>query len=476
MSEDVPPPTEEAGNPLKLVHSAPGEGKKKRKSKSLDDATKDEFRAILAGTFSQWPPLKRNFRVVLDDRGSMGFVEVLDGGICKYVSREAVVNTLMAYSLTDLRPLDPAAALALPPRIAEELVRQWATCQESFDLDLVAPVRTKSEAGLCWQRLDFDLTPGDTPTFDELFQAAGDMKAVRQWVGSLFDPNSPRQQYVYLWGTGGDGKGSFLDFLSRVFGPTYKSEQPPNQGDKFWTQGLLGKRVVAFDDYRHRTFLSSALFMGLTGGSRLRVEEKNGPTFDGVFIAKPIITSNYRPNFEGDRADKRRIIYREFQKRDVVYNEAFKDRLWSEAAAFLWKCRAEYAEIPTGLWIPDDPSRIEAVLERNHEDNHHILEKYFELDPDATIRPSEIAAVLRSREGANLSVLELKAFNRFLETRHGLVSQRPPLLKNDGGHRRPRCITGLRFNRATLAAYAALIERESMPGGGSAAESINPGF
>lgn len=469
MSEEVTPPAaEDPSNPLKLVHSAPA---KKRKSKTLDDATKENFRCVLAKMFCGWPDFEHTYKVVVDERGSMGFVEVLEGGRCRYITREAIINSLMAYSRMVLRPDDPTASLVLPPHVAKELVQQWAACEPSFNLDDIAPVRTKSEDGLCWQRLDFDLAEGPTPTFDELFSAAGDMKAVRQWVGSLFDPKSPRQQYVYLWGTGGDGKGSFLDFLSRVFGPTYKSEQPPNQGDKFWTQGLLGKRVVAFDDYRHRTFLSSAIFMGLTGGSRLRVEEKNGPTFDGVFIAKPIITSNYRPNFEGDRADKRRIIYREFQKRDVVYNEAFKDRLWSEAAAFLWKCRAEYAEIPAGLWIPDDPARIEAVLERNHEDNHHLLEKFFVLDPDGVVKPAEIAAVLRSREGPNLSVQELRAFNRFLETRHGLVSHRAPR----GGDRQ-RFIFGLRFNSATLAAYAALIERETTPGGGSAAESMNPGF
>lgn len=469
MSEDVTPP-EETGNPLKLVHSSPGE-KKKRKSKTLDDATKENFRIILSHGFSTWPDFKHTFKVIFDERGAMGFVEVLPGGICRYVGRDAVVNALVAYSRMVLRSEDPTSSLVLPPRTAEELVRQWAACEESFDLNTIAPVRTKSEPGLCWQRLDFDLKDGPTPTFDELFQAAGDMKAVRQWVGSLFDPNSPRQQYVYLWGTGGDGKGSFLDFLRRTFGPTYKAEIPPNHGDKFWTNGLLGKRVIAFDDFRHPTFLSSGLFKGLTGGSTLRVEEKNGPTRDGVFIGKVILTSNDRPNFEGDKSDRRRIIYREFQRRDVDYNEGFKDKLWSEAAAFLWKCREEYAEIPTGGWIPDSIERVEAVLDRKHEDNQHLLEKYFELDPTATIKPAEIKAVLCAREGGNLSAQELRAFNRFLETRHGLVSHRPA-----GSGQRPRVMAGLRFNAATAAAFAALIERETTPGGGAAAMDHNPGF
>ena len=441
MSEDEKP------EGLKLAHTKKGRTKKK----TGEEAVRSLFRAALSQGFSAWPKMPRTFKVLVDLRGIRSFIEIGAQDICRYVAKDAVVGELVRYSIQDLSELDKSGELVLATRDAEELVKQWSFTQEHFDIKQIAPVRTAGESGLCWQRLPFNLAAGKTAAFDELFQAATNVLAIKQWIGSLFDADSPRQQYVYLHGDGGDGKGSLLDFLRRAFGPTYKAEQPPSKSDRFWTQGLLGMRVIAFDDLTEKKFITDSHFKSLTGGGPLRVEEKNGPSYDGDFIGKAIITSNLEPNISRKKADTRRIIYSKFEPRNIEYDERFKDRMWAEGAAFLFDCREAYLKLSHGAWIPTDVDAVEGLLGENEDDFEGILAQFFELKELAETPAGAISCLLK--ELAEMpDKQEQGKFRDFLSAKYGIKKKQ----LTRGGR---WCYVGIAINPDALKELEGILKR-----------------
>ncbi len=441
------------GTPLSQVIPI-GEGKKTRHKKLVDTiGTVACFRSVLSGNPTLWPVSPRKFETLVDPRGVRTFVEILPDNVCRYVAIDAPVAELVRYSIQDLGNHDPKGELEMPWDKAKKLVQQWAATRDGFDLKQVQPVREKSEPGLCWHRLGFDLAPGNTPTFDELFSKASNVKAIMQWIGSLFDPDSPRQQYIFLWGDGLDGKGSLIFFLEKIFVSTFSSQGVAT--NQFWTHGLLGKRVVALDDVTEKElpFLTSSVFKSLTGGGTLRVEEKGGAISDGEFICKIIVTSNHKPSIERSRADLRRIIYSEFQAREVAPTDAFKKTLVLEAPAFLWKCREAYRELGPGEWIRDDKEILDLVLDDRDERFHTIFEKWFRLG-EGKIKAGEVRFVLEKEK--MLDKKEQGRFRKYLERKFWVK-------KKQGERGGTWYYFGLEFRPEARQGFKQLIENATVP-------------
>jgi phage/plasmid-associated DNA primase len=147
-----------------------------------------------------------------------------------------------------------------------------------------------------------------------------------------------------MYGQGKDGKGTLNRFLARVFGGAFCAKTPPAKGDKFWTFGLIGKRLVSFADCDDTKFVASGLFKSLTGGDPMPVEAKKQMAFTYMPVAKYLFFSNRKPEISSERSDQRRIIYCEFKPADVVDEAGFQERLWEEGGAFLTNCIVKYAE------------------------------------------------------------------------------------------------------------------------------------
>ena len=61
-------------------------------------------------------------------------------------------------------------------------------------------------------------------------------------------------------------------------GKCYAAESIPDKKNRFWTWGLVSKRLVVFSEGEksEASFPSSGYFKSLTGGDSVRIEEKNG--------------------------------------------------------------------------------------------------------------------------------------------------------------------------------------------------------
>ncbi len=222
-------------------------------------------------------------------------------------------------------------------RNARQIVEMWLAITEPIREQDIKHIRWRSDPGYTWRRLPWDMERGETPTWDAMLCRMENAAAFKTWLGSLFFEDAKQHQYIWCHGMGNDGKGAINRFLADVFGKSYRSKQPPGFGDKFWTYGLIGSRLVVFPDCNNQSFVSSGLFKSLSGGDPVDVEAKGRMSFTARLKCKFLFFSNERPNITSEGADMRRIIYCPFSEA-AIYEQGFEEALYKEGASFLTKC------------------------------------------------------------------------------------------------------------------------------------------
>ncbi len=285
------------------------------------------------------------------------------GGVVKVVPPSYVAGVIVAWLAGEHAPEYLATH-----RTAAEVVDFWADCAPKLADADVAPLLWPGEPGLTWQRLPWELARGPAPTWVSLLGRMSNSDAFCDWIGSLFCPEASLHQYIWVQGSGHDGKGAINRFLERVFGPSYRSKHPPRAGDKFWTYGLIGARLVVLPDCDNSDFVRSGFFKALTGGDPVDVEAKGQMSGTVRLGCKFLVFSNEKPHVGTNKADQRRILYCEFTT-PGEYDPAFEERLWQEGGAFLAGCLAGYQRrYPLHGAIAGDRAQIEEIAIGNEDE------------------------------------------------------------------------------------------------------------
>lgn len=313
-----------------------------------------------------------------------------------------------------------------------------------FD-EVIDPVLFASDIGYCFRRLPFDPVPGMTPTFDELLSRTSNARALMAWIGSLFDTKSERQQYLWIYGDGMNGKSSLAKFLQNIFADGAVSAQPPGRGgDRFWAAQFIGKRLVVLPDCNDYTFVNSGQFKSHTGGDKIPIEEKN----KGIYCIDPtwkfLILSNQKPSIEGEASAVRRAIYCEMAPitKKRLTDGSYQFLLTREAPAIIAKCLEVYREMaPDGGAIETDAEITQELIDAAEERwafiaNRHLL--FYEEATLSGVSYSEMPCVTRHHMRAiqkieNLSVGQYQSFLNYIHRKHGV---RVHLVKVDGTPRR----------------------------------------
>ncbi len=318
---------------------------------------------------------KHRFRIIEPAIGARLIVEETPDLEIREVPLDHVAHRIVAWMRLQN---DPELLLTL--RKAREAVEMWLAFAEPIPMSEIKSVRWKSEHGHTWRRLPWDRTEGPTPTWDKILSKMSNASALRQWLGSLFFEEAQQHGYVWVHGMGNDGKGSMNRFLKRVFGRSYRSKQPPAPGDKFWTYGLIGSRLVVFPDCNSQGFTTGGMFKSLSGGDPVDVEAKGKMSFTTELQCKFLFFSNEKPNISCEDADMRRIIYCEFfekmKKEDA--DPKFEAKLWAEGGAFLTNCVKEYLEAcPNHENIKSDQEDITAWVSVGEEKFQNTFDQHF---------------------------------------------------------------------------------------------------
>ena len=202
---------------------------------------------------------------------------------------------------------------------------------------LVAP---KAMPTPIWDRFLWDSTGGDIETI-EFLQA---------WCGYCLTGDTAEEKFVFLYGPGGNGKGTFLHTLSAIM-RDYAERTPANtfmvrKHDPHTEEiaRLAGARMVAASEIEDgRSFNAGRLkdFTGRDGDLTGRFMNKNTFAFTPQF--KIIFVGNSQPRLaQVDDAMRRRVVLIPFTQKPSIADTTLKDRLSAEYPGILaWMIAGE---------------------------------------------------------------------------------------------------------------------------------------
>jgi hypothetical protein len=338
------------------------------------------------GEISQMFLPPKTFVILRNEHGDKRIFRITDLDEVIPSTKEAVESMVSGFVHKD-KGANEAFSLTISQIISA--VSFWFSATEPVETPRL--YRWLGEDGLCMRRLPFELRLGPTPVFDEMMSRISNAEALQCYIGSLLVDESFRQQYVWLHGQGGEGKGALARFLATSLAHTYSSQQVPTPNDRFWTLGLLDKRLVMFPDCNNTTFVTSGLFKSLSGDDEIRIEVKGGKVLHQQLKAKYIFFSNEKPALSSEVADKRRVIYCETKSFKGKVDPAYQGKLWAEGGPFLSRCLTMYMSMyPEHHPIECDTSEIIDVISTNEERYEVFLEQNFRLGPTFECMPAAL--------------------------------------------------------------------------------------
>lgn len=378
--------------------------------------------AISGAKQSLLPSFPLRLGVISPERGVRLPILVSTDGLVEVVRLEFVRDEILDYCKDILAGMPE---YLVTPRQAAEAAQFWLSTAQVTPETFIKSVRWADEGGMTYRRMPWNLgapewtpTKRPAPTWEALLSRMSNNQAFIDWIGSLFVEESSLQNYVWIYGDGGDGKGSINRFLERVFGKAYRSKQPPGKGDKFWTYGLLGARLVVMPDCDDSRFVSSGIFKSLTGGDPVDVEAKGQMSFTAKLNAKYLVLSQEKPQLSSRNADLRRIIYCELGKAPGI-DEDFEDKLWQEGGDFLSTCVRQYeAKYHSHGPIKTDDTQTKDLVSTLEEADEVIFEKWFRLNPEKFVVPGDMQRVLETEFPRRR--MAQHAFRAWMERTHGV--------------------------------------------------------
>jgi putative DNA primase/helicase len=201
-----------------------------------------------------------------------------------------------------------------------------------------------------WRKFLDEITGGDTELQDFLQRIAGYLLTGITREHALF----------FCYGTGGNGKGVFLNTLSAIIGD-YAAVAPMEtftvtHGERHPTDlaGLRGARLVTAQETERGRRWAEAKIKALTGGDRITARFMRQDFFTFVPAFKLVIAGNHRPSLSGvDAATRRRFYLIPFTVTITNPDKELPDKLRAEWPGILaWMIKGCLAWQREGLNAP----------------------------------------------------------------------------------------------------------------------------
>lgn len=279
----------------------------------------------------------------------------------------------------------------------------------------IAPVAFYSNPTWCWHRLNIDAKPCDNLNGSEAWSDVAarmyNFDAFAHWVYDLFNLESDRSQYVWIFGQGGSGKDTICSALFHLLEGSAVQTSTDAAEERFWSHCLLGTRLCYFGEAK-ANFVMKPFFKSLTGSPRIHMESKGKNPVNICNHAKFIFASNWEPEVSSKTEHTRRLIFCSLQPYSGEKIVGYEKKLISEIKALL-----DYGAFLAGknnLIIPD-VEQTALITEQHDERYTSVFERFFEpgLPGDYVSM-----AVIREKLGVNLGVGRLPMsdlFNDWIE-------------------------------------------------------------
>lgn len=418
-------------------------GKKENKETQITQAELFEIYADILdkkGKRGVFEPMPQHFKIYRTSTGNKMPLQIDESGVCSQVSTEIIADALTEYWRTHYSTDD---SMFLNPRKAEQIVTHWIRGSETIDEP--KSILWADEPGCCYRRLPFnyDAKNAFPSAFFELLQRMSNSEAFCMFLGSLFFEGSNRQQYVWIYGHGNNGKGSLSRFLHRIFGGAYAAlNVPQNGGARFWNHQLLNIRLGFFNECSSPKFTTSAFFKTLTGNDPIAIEQKGKAIITAKINTKFIFTSNERPVLSNETADHRRAIICELQGFTGDEDPNYDDKLWAEGQDILSYCRELYASHIDAHGHKSIPVMAGDLMQYSAEEDDRfdsIFAQYFVLSAGDSVSAQKFGNVMREAFGTRQH--DERQFRMWLGRNHGVSVH---IVKRDG--RSIRQYPGIKMN------------------------------
>ncbi|MCB0421355.1 MAG: hypothetical protein KDD61_10175 [Bdellovibrionales bacterium] len=348
---------------------------------------------------SMW---KSRFSVVCDPFGYNMILEKRPNNVVAWVDRKLLVSEAT-------KIFQGTMFYGKPGRI-DDAVRNYVNLQSTTRI-MPSSILLKSQEGLTFNRTDCDPVRMETPLFDELMLRVGNSEGLMAFIYSLFVPRSDDQQYVWMYGNGGDGKGALARFLQKLLGSAYHADRAAGAtGNKHFTASFVGKRLAVFSDSNATKFVTTELFKEMSGGDHIKVERKYENALTLKLDTKYLFLSNSPPQITSKKSDIRRLILCWVNPISVTPDPQYESNLWNERSGILWKCKLAYEALTKNNGpIKVDLSSTDQLAEEQEIPFETIFDQYLEVSKFAQMTPKELYQAVRSACSSNsIQFMEFK--------------------------------------------------------------------
>lgn len=371
-------------------------------------------------SFAPLGKFKRDFRLLtFDDYSTLPVI--IKNGVVSYVHEDYVVNEIIKFC--------DKSNLEFSYTKAKQTFLLWKALAKKIREKDIKQMQFKSGKELTWHKMDFDPKEMPTPVFDEMCSRLSAPEELKSFIGSLFF-KSDRSQYLWLHGDGGNGKSRLLEFLKKVMGSAYTNEYAPTQQtQRFWTAGLLGKRLVALPDTNSFGFPASGYFKSLTGDTQHQIDKKGIQPFPADIHCKFIFMSNTEPTIKGSEAEVRRAIIirmEALEENQRISSAEYDRKLYAEREGIISSCMLAFREKNDqgSIRISEETKAIvKEIVESTEEAFELLFDKYFQhtTDQDEWILAAEFSDILKE-EGYHPRRLDTRDLRSWLKRKYDVRS------------------------------------------------------
>ncbi|MDV2567079.1 DNA primase family protein [Levilactobacillus brevis] len=222
---------------------------------------------------------------------------------------------------------------------------------------------------------DLDVSGMMTPRTDALLRDMVGNAAtfLKEYIGyGFYHSYRPFQKIVFLSGSGGEGKSTFLvDLLARtLYGADNYVAVPPDElagnDARFKPAQLYGREVNIVADIPKGYLSNTAVLKKLSGGDPIDAEFKGMQNFTFINYAKMIFSANALPSFtDSSNGMTERLVLIKFVNGDTrtAYKDFWKEHdmqlVKAERSAFAYKClKAFMAAMKRGSLTETDDMKL----------------------------------------------------------------------------------------------------------------------
>lgn len=363
-------------------------------------------------------PFPHQFKMVKMDQGRV-CAKVTEGRVLKHVSLRGDIQPAVANYLRRAPVGGPLAQMDRDGILGG--VKYWADSADP--ITEVEPFLWANESPekYTWHRLPFDREPHASeeafPLWLEILnriEEEGNRRAALLWIGSLFAKDSYRQQYLWLYGDGGDSKGAISRVLKRIFGGACKANlTPPGRGEdqERWCTKLVGIRLATFPDCNAAKFPGSGLFKQITGGDYLGGRLLFQEPIEFMPDCKVLFVTNKPPAIDDGAANARRAIICTLAPFVGEQRPDYEEELYRQAGAFCnYALTAYEAVCPNGV-IPCDTATLSNFASVTFEEWEVLAEELIVEDAEWCIMPKDFLEKVQLK---GLQRRDITAFREYL--------------------------------------------------------------